>query len=58
MDKALISAVAPVRNSAGMIRLCLQGISEQSAPFDEIILVDDGSTDERFSFWKRLRKSP
>lgn len=49
MDKALISAVVPVHNSAGTIRLCLQGIIEQSVPFDEIILVDDGSTDDACS---------
>ena len=40
-----ISVVIPVKNEAGKIRECIEGILSQSIPVLEIIVVDSGSTD-------------
>ena len=40
-----ISVVIPVKNEAGKIRECIEGILSQSIPVMEIIVVDSGSTD-------------
>lgn len=40
-----ISVVIPVKNEAGKIRECIEGILKQSIPVLEIIVVDSGSTD-------------
>lgn len=41
----LISVIVPVYNVEGYLRQCLDSIVEQTYPYLEIILVDDGSTD-------------
>ncbi len=40
-----ITAGIPLFNSAGTIRRVIDGVMKQSHPLDEIIVVDDGSTD-------------
>lgn len=42
----LVSAVVPTYNRAQLIERALRSISGQSHPVDEIIVVDDGSTDD------------
>lgn len=42
----LFSIVIPVYNSAKTIRECLESIVTQSFPDFEVIIVNDGSTDE------------
>jgi glycosyltransferase involved in cell wall biosynthesis len=41
-----ISVVIPALNDAEFLRACLAALSTQSRPADEIIVVDNGSTDE------------
>lgn len=41
-----ISVIIPVYNRAAMLREALRSVEGQSRPPDEIIVVDDGSTDE------------
>ena len=46
MESGVISVVVPVYNSAMYLDKCIQSILKQSYPNWELILVDDGSTDE------------
>lgn len=41
-----ISVVIPVWNDAGLLAACLSALAAQSRPADEIIVVDNNSTDE------------
>lgn len=62
MGKVTISAVVPVYNVERYLKDCLDSIVGQIVPFDEVILVNDGSTDnsrriceaycEKFSYLK------
>lgn len=40
-----LSVIVPVHNGGEELRRCLQGLARSSRPADEIIVVDDGSTD-------------
>lgn len=40
-----LSVIVPVHNGGEDLRRCLQGLAQSSRPADEIIVVDDGSTD-------------
>jgi glycosyltransferase involved in cell wall biosynthesis len=40
-----LSVIIPVHNGGEDLRRCLQGLAQSSRPADEIIVVDDGSTD-------------
>jgi glycosyltransferase involved in cell wall biosynthesis len=41
-----ISVVIPAFNSSGTLELCLKTLRQQTLPPDEILLVDDGSSDD------------
>ncbi len=45
-DLPRVSIIIPVRNAGGTISLCLGSIVNIVRDFDEIIVVDDGSTDD------------
>ena len=45
MLKPLISIIVPVYNTSFYLRTCLDSIISQSYTFIEIIVIDDGSTD-------------
>ena len=45
MNTPLLSLVIPVYNVAPYLRTCLDSLLAQTRPIDEIIVVDDGSTD-------------
>jgi glycosyltransferase involved in cell wall biosynthesis len=42
----VISVVIPALNDAAMLKRCLDALAEQLRPADEIIVVDNGSTDD------------
>jgi glycosyltransferase involved in cell wall biosynthesis len=42
---AAISVVIPTRNDAGMLAVCLAALARQTRPADEIVVVDNASTD-------------
>jgi len=41
-----VTVIVPVYNVSSFLSKCIESICEQEYPFLEIILVDDGSTDE------------
>ena len=43
---SVISVVIPVYNDARMLRRCLSALADQSRPADEIVVVDNASTDD------------
>jgi len=45
LNQAEISVVIPVKNEAGKIKDCIDGILSQTIPVKEIIVIDSGSTD-------------
>jgi glycosyltransferase involved in cell wall biosynthesis len=55
MSSPTISAVVPVYNAEQYISQCLTGILSQTHPPDEIIVVDDGSTDGTPDELRRFR---
>lgn len=46
MSQPLVSVIVPVYNTAGYLRKCVDSILSQTVSDIEVILVDDGSTDE------------
>lgn len=67
MMNTFISAIVPVYNVENYLRECLDSIANQTVPFDEVILVNDGSTDnslkiceeycKRYSYFKLLSQN-
>lgn len=51
-----VSAIIPTYNSANYIIDALESVFSQTRPVDEIIVVDDGSTDNTFDVIKRYDK--
>jgi len=52
--EGLVSTIIPVYNRAGMIRTAVQSVLDQTYRPIEIILVDDGSTDNTFAELQQL----
>jgi glycosyltransferase involved in cell wall biosynthesis len=48
-----VSVILPVRNGAALVEDALRSLLSQSPPPDEIIVVDDGSTDETATIVRR-----
>ena len=46
---ATISAILPTYNAAALLPAALDALLSQSVPFDEIIVIDDGSSDNSLS---------
>jgi len=57
VTEALVSTIIPVYNRAAMIRAAVQSVLNQTYRPIEIILVDDGSTDETPVVLRELRDS-
>ena len=51
-----ISLIVPIFNVEKYIEECLNNIVNQTVPFDEVILVDDGSTDDSYGICKEYSK--
>ncbi len=49
-----VSVVVPAFNAAPILKNCLDALQSQTHPPDEIIVVDDGSTDDTFQVAQRL----
>lgn len=56
MNNDLVSIVIPVYNMASSIESCVKSLSEQSYKNIEILLIDDGSTDDSLNRCKVLRE--
>ena len=54
LPRAKITAVIPLYNGAPFIAEAIESILAQSLPADEIIVVDDGSTDDGAEIVKRF----
>ena len=53
-QKPFISVVVPTRNRVDWLRRCLDGIKEQDFPDYEVVVVDDGSTDEVIEAYQKM----
>lgn len=56
MSKQLISVIIPVHNSEKYLSECITSVLNQSFKSFELILVDDGSTDNSYSICKQFKK--
>lgn len=56
MEKSLISIIIPMYNSEKYISRCLESIIGQTYSALEIIVIDDGSTDNSFSICNEIKK--
>lgn len=57
MEKSLISIIVPVYNGELFIEACVNSIVNQSYKNLQIIVVDDGSTDQTLTILKRLEQT-
>ena len=55
MAEPLVSIVIPAYNAAGTISSCLESVCSQSWKTQEIIVVDDGSTDDTAAIVQKLQ---
>ena len=54
-QKPFFSILIPVFNQVGLMDKCIETITEQTFKDFEVILVDDGSTDESYKMCLRKR---
>lgn len=58
MNKVTISVIVPAYNVEAYVEAALASLFAQSAPFHEVIVVDDGSTDGTAAIIERFRQRP
>lgn len=56
-DQVTISVVIPCYNSEGFVERAIQSVLEQTYPLEEVICVDDGSTDGTLEVLKTIQHS-
>lgn len=56
-EAALVSAIVPVHNAMPHLPACIKSILNQTVPVDEIICIDDGSTDESVPYLDELART-
>ena len=56
MDREKISIIVPIYNKSDTVRCCLESLLKQSYKNIEIILVDDGSTDDTYEICDSFAK--
>ncbi|MCB0324191.1 MAG: glycosyltransferase [Bdellovibrionales bacterium] len=54
-SKPLVSVIIPSYNRAGFLRRCLEHLASQSYSALEVLIIDDGSTDETLELLETLR---
>ena len=54
MPQPLVSVIVPAYNAAGFISRCVESITSQSYPELEILLLNDGSTDDTLAVCRAL----
>ena len=54
MPQPLVSVIVPAYNAAGFISRCVESITSQSYPELEILLLNDGSTDDTLAVCRKL----
>ena len=52
-----VTVIIPTYNEEKVIEACLESLSKQTLKDAEIIVVDDGSTDETINILQKVRKS-
>lgn len=57
LSKYSVSAIMTVKNGGKYLRLAVESINQQSLPVDEIIIVDDGSSDDTVEILTQLGTS-
>ena len=57
MPQPLVSVIVPAYNAAGFISRCVESITSQSYPELEILLLNDGSTDDTLAVCRALAAS-
>ena len=53
MPQPLVSVIVPAYNAAGFISRCVESITSQSYPELEILLLNDGSTDDTLAVCRK-----
>ena len=57
MKRELVSVVIPVYNSERYLKKCVQSVINQTYPYLEIILINDGSTDKSTQILREIEKT-
>ena len=51
-NRITVAAVVPVYNAEKYLPQCIESLVLQTEPFDEVLLIDDGSSDNRLDIYE------
>jgi glycosyltransferase involved in cell wall biosynthesis len=57
VGSATFSAIVPNYDEAGPLARCLEALAAQTVPFDEVLVIDDGSSDDSVAVARRWTNS-